>query len=319
MHGSNDSKQFLLRRSSILLASLGWLTLAAACSTLASDAGEDENYSDSDGFTRGDSSDSDAEAGTAAESDTEGGEPELDLPGEDGGGDCEEECSPWDPSSCDEGLKCTPVTCEDGEYPVDTFSCRPVAGEGQAGDECEPFAEGGDNCDAGFFCWEVDDATGQGHCEPLCVGTPETPDCEAGRVCAMFGGAGLSLCVPTCDPLSIECPASDATCLPVLDAGEFACLPNNADGAGEYGDSCEFSNACAPGLMCVEPSLVPEPSCEGAAGCCTEFCALGQEESCSGLGQICVPMQDVVGNASFETQVGVCVFEQLPNDANPAG
>jgi hypothetical protein len=213
---------------------------------------------------------------------------------------------------CPVGEKCT-AWANDGGEEWNATRCVPVAPDpDQPGESC--MVEGGpvsgiDTCDLGSLCLDVDDETLTGTCVALCTGTVDAPTCEEeGTVCAISNGGALALCRPACDPLAQDCPAGDG-CYPFQ--GGWACAADASGGSG-YGEPCEFINACAPGLACLDSGAVPPgEACEGAAGCCTEICDVTDpagDMQCAGApgGQICEPWFDPGRAPAGLEDVGVC-------------
>lgn len=200
------------------------------------------------------------------------------------------ECSLWE-QDCPDGEKCQPWA-NDGGTAWNASKCVPLTDQpGQPGDSCTVEGSGVtgfDSCDIASMCWNVDGETNTGTCVPFCTGSEANPVCDdPSASCVIANDGFLILCLPQCDPLLQDCPDGEA-CYPA-DQG-FVCAPV-ATQDGSYGAPCEFTNACAPGLLCAGAQAVP--GCVGSMGCCTEFCDLSQpqpSEVCSGLagGQECV-------------------------------
>lgn len=296
-----------------------WLCLSAmpafACSFAEADAGaEDTLQNPATGSSGAEGSESGEEAGSMSEGEsTAAGESdsatsddgsELDLPPV----SCDEPCDPFDLNACSEGEKCVPSICEPGSAGYDSHQCRPVTGDGAAGDPCVSEGSVGiDTCGAGLVCWGLDPATGEGHCEPLCQGSASEPVCDEGRVCATFGAAKIRLCVSVCDPLEQVCPVEGDACLPLSGQESFACLPGPAGGGAGYGEPCEFANACEPGSMCIDGKYVPEAGCDELQSCCSPLCDLTDlEPNCPGVGQVCRPLDAGLNVAEDYPNVGVC-------------
>lgn len=214
------------------------------------------------------------------------------------------ECDPW-LQDCPEGEKCMPWA--NGGVTWNDTRCTPIQDNpGQAGDQCvvdDSSTSGIDDCDLGLVCWNVDQGTLQGVCSALCTGCPNDAVCEdPDTVCVITNGGFLPLCLPTggCDPLLQDCP-EDQACYAVDD--EFLCAPG---GSGGYGQACTFIDECAPGLVCVDPSAVPD--CLGP-GCCTELCDITEPAGeCSGApsGQTCQPWYGEGQAPPGYDHVGVC-------------
>jgi hypothetical protein len=223
----------------------------------------------------------------------------------DGGAPDTNECDIW-AQDCPDGEKCMPWA-NDGGGSWNALKCSPVdANPGQSGDEC--IAEGGavsgvDNCDLGLLCWYVNEEN-IGSCIDQCTGTEEAPMCPSGTVCDVTNEGVLTLCLPTCDPLLVDCPG-DQICFYSSLAGDFICDFDGSGEAGAYGDPCEYINVCDPGLFCANPENVP--GCQ-AGGCCSEYCDINEENTCAGkdMGQECVPWFEMDAPPGLE-HVGACV------------
>ncbi|MCB9703657.1 MAG: hypothetical protein H6711_17310 [Myxococcales bacterium] len=196
-------------------------------------------------------------------------------------------CDVW-AQDCPEGEKCMPWA-NDGGSSWNALKCTPVdPNPGQAGDACtvEGNAVSGiDSCDKGLLCWYVNDMN-MGSCLPMCTGTEDAPMCPADSVCDVTNEGTLILCLPTCDPLLVDCPDNQICFFSDL-AGKFICDFDASGEDGKYGDPCEYINVCDPGLFCADASVVP--GCQ-AAGCCSEYCDINLPNTCAGAPeQECVP------------------------------
>jgi len=200
------------------------------------------------------------------------------------------ECDVW-AQDCQEGEKCNPWA-NDGGNSWNATKCVPLSDSpAQPGDPCE--AEGGgvsglDNCDASSMCWNVDE-TGAGTCVAFCAGSEASPVCEdPNATCVIANDGVLILCLPACDPLMSDCGEGQG-CYPADDS--FACVFDASGGDGSFGEPCELTNVCAPGLWCAPAAGVPD--CP-TANCCTSFCDRSDPNAsadCPGAagGQECVP------------------------------
>lgn len=223
------------------------------------------------------------------------------------GGQCE--CDVW-AQDCQEGEKCNPWA-NDGGNSWNATKCVPLADSpAQPGDPCE--AEGGgisgfDNCDASSMCWNVDE-TGAGVCVAFCSGSEAAPVCEdVDATCVIANDGVLILCLPSCDPLMSDCGEGQA-CYPADES--FACVFDASADAGAFGDPCEFTNVCDPGLWCAPAAGVPDCA---TASCCTSFCDQSDPEadaSCPGAagGQECVPWYDENQIPPGFEDVGACLI-----------
>lgn len=229
---------------------------------------------------------------------------------------CERETENWtivDPcdvfaQDCPEGEKCA-AYAEGGGGSWDATKCVPVTGDGQAGDSCMTMGggvSGLDDCAKGVMCWDVDE-NNQGICVTLCTGSQAAPVCPEGFSCASTGNGVINLCLPSCDPLTQECPGDDL-CIPVNDT--FVCVFDASGEEGQLFDACEFANACDKGLLCLNPSAAKE--CDpNAGGCCMPFCDLSDPNAvCPGVGTSCLSLYGE-GQAppKFEN-VGICVLPE---------
>ena len=174
---------------------------------------------------------------------------------------------------CPEGQKCTY-----NGYPGDHHCVDVPAAPQPPGAPCQ--AEGGlfdgeDDCDVGGVCWYVDERSGEGECVSFCDGSADAPTCEdPATICVVGCQDCVGMCLKGCDPLADEC-SEGQVCVP-YGGSAFHCVYDASEALGAYLDPCEFSNACDPGLACVDAEFVP--GCEGFA-CCTSFCDLG-DPSC---------------------------------------
>jgi Ca-activated chloride channel family protein len=94
----------------------------------------------------------------------------------------------------------------------------------------------------------------------------------------------------------------------------------DASGAeGQYGDACEYMNACDPGLFCAGTDMVP--GCVDPVGCCSDYCDLGDADAsatCEGFldGQVCLPWYEEGTAPDGLDHVGACA---LPDGAPDGG
>lgn len=215
------------------------------------------------------------------------------------------ECDPYD-DQCPTGEKCVAYG-DPGGFEWSLFKCAPIdPAPGQAGDPCTVVGEvnsGIDSCDRGLMCfWIEADLTGS--CVPWCDGSPQNPTCaDPDSYCAVVNG-GLSLCLPTCDPLGSDCAAGEV-CVRSPTEDSFTCIPDDSGAEGQVFDPCEYINVCDPGLACVPSDAAVE--CDPLQiGCCSPLCDLTQANTCPGVGQECVPVfQDP---APKYADVGVCAL-----------
>ncbi len=216
------------------------------------------------------------------------------------------ECDQWE-QDCPEGFKCN-AWIDDGGSAWNAHKCVPVDPDpDQVGDPCtvvDGVGSGVDSCDLGAMCWEVDFETNEGVCIEFCGGSIEERICPPGFFCQVWAAAVLTFCVENCDPLLQDCP-NDDLCIP---SGEhFICALDASGDAGLYGDPCEHSNACKPGLYCLNPEYVE--GCQ-AAGCCTPFCDTSKPLMCPGATQECIPWYEEGKEPPGYEDLGICGIPQ---------
>lgn len=208
------------------------------------------------------------------------------------------------------GAACNPMLteCGDGQSciwsPNNGFFCGPDAsGNGGAlGQGCTNI----DACDPGLTCMAADVLNDTcdhwaGCCVEYCdTSAPACSDPKATCVAdfgisedASPGFENIGLCLPLpegakppptpeCNPLLSDC-AADELCVPTSDFG-LVCVPDASGDQGAVGDPCAASNACDPGLFCIEAAGFAE--CDGVY-CCTEFCDLDGVDQCTAPNATC--------------------------------
>jgi hypothetical protein len=216
---------------------------------------------------------------------------------------------------CPPGEKCA-IWANDGGNAWNATKCVPIvddpAGVGEPCHVERSGTSGIDDCDLGSMCWDVEPVTLEGVCTPLCVGDESNPYCEdPNRYCPVTGDGALLLCLLRCNPLLQDCNEAQA-CYPVGD--EWICAPDASGELGAYGDPCEYTNVCDPGLICLVAGAVPPgEACEGSVGCCTEVCDITDpagDLQCMGAagGQTCQPWYEDGAAPSGYEHVGACVL-----------
>jgi hypothetical protein len=227
----------------------------------------------------------------------------------DNGGDWAFECDPFG-QDCRVGEKCVPWA-NDGGDSWNATKCVPIdrdpVGLGEACTVVGSWQSGIDDCAAGSMCWDVDDVTQMGYCVSFCTGTAADPMCEDEALSCLYANGGvIAACVPVCNPLSQDCLEGQG-CYP-FDV-RFLCMPDASDVAGAFGDPCDSYNDCDIGLFCAYPTAVP--ACQGARGCCSEFCdlALMNDAQCAGFanGQACVSWYGETEVPMGYENVGACL------------
>ncbi len=220
---------------------------------------------------------------------------------------CDWPCDPWNQDECPEGDKCTAWADDGGNSWNDTKCVEVAPNPHKPGEPCKVEGSGVsglDDCERGAMCWDPDPDTLIGTCVGLCDGSPRTPTCaEPNTFCVVSGEGVLNLCLPTCDPLAVDCPEGQVC----INAGEvhFSCTVGTP---GAVGEVCEFADACDPGLACITGSLVP--GCAPAAsGCCSPYCSLAAP-TCPDLNQTCTPWFEPGQAPEGYEDVGVCSLPQ---------
>lgn len=211
------------------------------------------------------------------------------------------ECNLYE-QDCDVGEKCN-VWANDGGAVWNATKCVGVDPDPDlAGDECQVEGSGVsgiDSCEAGAFCWDTN-TEGTGMCVPYCQGSENAPTCDNPNE-APAAGKEFCICLPTCDPLINDCPVG---CGCYATDSRFQCVPDaSGPDLGAFGDPCEFTNGCDPGLSCTSQEYV---DCEGAS-CCTYFCSLENQDTCPGE-HVCRSIY-AEGQAPPESEdVGMCLL-----------
>ncbi|NVJ15293.1 hypothetical protein [Myxococcus sp. AM010] len=133
-----------------------------------------------------------------------------------------------------------------------------------------------DTCRQGLFCREAPDGAGSGFtCQRLCHATTHCGNTsECNTVLRLEGTDELPLvCGPlstACDPLGDDCEAP-LSCYPSTSGPLCAGSGNRTEG-----QSCDFSNQCAPGSACVNAGggLTCRPLCQpgGTPACPAGSC-----------------------------------------------
>jgi len=197
------------------------------------------------------------------------------------------ECDLYD-QDCPEGEKCMPWA-NDGSGVWNTTRCSPIAPMPAAtGESCTVEGSGTsgiDSCALGAMCWDVDPSTNVGECVAMCGGNELAPICaDPETSCAMHNVGALALCLPSCDPLQLECDFDDV-CVPAPRGG-WNCVPGVAMPPA-LSEPCGYGNGCGLGSVCALPEV--SVTCEkGAPGCCAALCNL-QDGTCPDAGTTCEP------------------------------
>lgn len=186
------------------------------------------------------------------------------------------ECDQW-VQDCPPGQKCTAAEDDNGNL-WNTTRCVAVAedpdGVGEACTVEGSVASGIDSCDFGQICWVTNWKTLVGVCREYCSGTPHSPVCAPSHYCQLTADGVLTICLPECDPFAQDCGPAEGC----YGGSEwFGCAPDSSGDEGNFGDPCEFVNACSIGLSCQSGSELAD--CETGA-CCTSFCDISEAAPC---------------------------------------
>lgn len=221
------------------------------------------------------------------------------------GGATSWECSTFH-QDCPPGEKCN-AWANDGGSSWNALRCVPlVTDPAEAGEPCTvegSRASGLDSCALGSICWGVDAETGEGSCVPYCTGSTKSLGCgDPEQSCSIGSDGVLALCLSTCDPLEpSSCPQGQG-CYPGGYAS-FVCAPDQSGDEGGLFDTCEFTNDCAPGFVCLTADNVG--ACDvDAPRCCVPFCDL-LDPTCP-AGTQCFPGVQEGAAQPGDENVGLC-------------
>ncbi len=168
--------------------------------------------------------------------------------------DCvvEADCGPGH-VPCPEGFVCNAYTDpSSGDLRGGCFEIGPAQRGEACDDGCGDIAK---RCDEGLVCTSWRDAA---ICLDRCTGNKECgPDvCDSPKGLAGFVGACVA--PASCDLLAQDCSKGDM-CIPTDKGDATQCVPSAGDGT--TGDSCEFSNQCAPSHICADAELCGDNPC----------------------------------------------------------
>lgn len=219
------------------------------------------------------------------------------------------ECDPWF-QDCPEGQKCMPYSFGGGNSWT-ALKCVPVAPDPKKpGEACTVEGSGTsglDDCELGAMCWGVDAMTLMGQCVAMCTGQPDAPICAGPAETCLISGV-LNLCLPNCDPLAQDCPASQVCVFNPNDPNVFLCVTDASGEGGQEFDDCEFVNACDAGLLCASPALAAECD-QNVDGCCLKWCDMSMP-TCTGMGAECIAWFDMGGAPMGLEDLGFCGIPQ---------
>ncbi|MBL9103529.1 MAG: ribulose phosphate epimerase [Myxococcales bacterium] len=195
---------------------------------------------------------------------------------------------------------------DNGGNAWNALKCVPVmedpAGVGEACFVVDSAVSGIDNCGFGAMCWDVDEEN-MGTCVAMCTGTPDSPMCESGFVCPVYGEGVINICLPTCHPLEQDCPGGEL-CINYLDG--FMCVFDASGDEGQAHDACEFANSCDVGLVCSYTEGAADECDPAASGCCEPYCDVTLANTCPGAGQVCTPWFEPGDAPEGLENVGLC-------------
>lgn len=171
---------------------------------------------------------------------------------------------------CPPDWHCIPYDA-DGNGEGDSTACAPLdaAASPRLGPCTSDASTCTDSCEVGATCFE---GLTQPLCLRICSFDGDDAGCQADEYCVSCASCSFGTCLPACDPLASECDDPLPTCVYSQSESSFLCSDIELLGA-TAGEPCEFSNACAEGLVCATAEEVGGCG-EGAAGCCTALCDL---------------------------------------------
>ena len=215
---------------------------------------------------------------------------------------------------CEQGLTCMSGMCvvpsgSSGAEPVDATTT------GGGGSTSTSTSTTTTTTDTSSTTTGGDDASSTAAETSSSTGSPDTcGDFEIGPTEECDGGNGCSdLCeleVHECNPLNdVPCP-EDRRCswellMPEPFTGYYTCLPRAeeplADGEGDCFEMNQSQDQlCDVGLACISGGILE--GCE-VDGCCTEYCDLEQDDTCTTEGYTCVAEPDLAPGLAF---LGAC-------------
>lgn len=131
-------------------------------------------------------------------------------------------CEPF-AQNCPEGEKCVSYSVNGGGW--NEFKCVPIMGDQAPGEPCVygGYEEATDDCDATSACWDVHEIDGEliGSCREFCTEGPDWPECPEDHKCLIGSSGAPALCIPTCDPLTRDCPDGQGC---YWAGGDFNCI-----------------------------------------------------------------------------------------------
>lgn len=216
-------------------------------------------------------------------------------------------------NDCPPEQKCTAVFGEEAELGSENigYECVPVLGDDLPGQACEVLDQrsGRDSCVEGSFCLSDSDGD-NAKCASYCVGGDA--QCGEDEHCVVRGSNDFALCLPSCNPLAVDC-ADPWVCTEDPGEARWFCQPRLEGQQGGYGSACvPLENAlCPPGFACVESIAVDAQECldqPNAVGCCGQLCDTSNPEAtpCPSPREMCLPLYEDGGVDPELENVGVC-------------
>ena len=222
------------------------------------------------------------------------------------------DCSPVVNGGCDPNEKCTFVI--DQADPIVGHTGCAADGNVDVGEPClRDELTGVDDCKGGLFCAGA-------VCEQIC--TVAINSCPVEFTCmhlvGVFEDHNVGLCEPACDMFAQDC-ANLESCYILLDRPGYptVCAPPVPEPAPELGgcaaaaapgvqdECCTFTNSCAQGHGCIQPST----TVTNAGLDCAYFCdptgsVAGAPTDCSDPGPGAAPGYECVQVNHFYTDIG---------------
>lgn len=229
--------------------------------------------------------------------------PSFDCPPADGDYQCDLALQ-----DCPDGFKCILWDAEGDVLEPDGIVCAPIDERPvELYQSCtNDVAACTDDCPGDAACLSI---YGEG---AACLNQCDENDaCPGDQVCKSCGSCWTAWCVPTCDPLAPDCPATAGSCALGYDFGQtaFSCEgpPPGPGGAGEPCGGDPWS--CGESLQCASQEVLG-PDCLDLA-CCTELCSLlDPGAACSNPAHVCIPLF-IPGQAlPSQEHIGQCALPE---------
>lgn len=197
------------------------------------------------------------------------------------------ECILWGANCSDPAEKCMPWSMEADRIPDATLCCSLQDNPDLVGEPCTAQEYDGscvDSCEEGSMCVIDNSETLAGVCRRFC--DPELlDDCPDSTTCKTFfellpSTPTVPMCMDKCDPLLQDCVQDGWFCIPdspsLSGQSGFICVPPPPQESKMLFDGCALANDCAPGLVCLNASRVP--NCDSVA-CCSAYCSIAEGDT----------------------------------------